>query len=779
MTRRVRLCAGAGAVSLIAVTSASTQAVGATAAAAADVQQSAAVEEVIVTARRQEENQQTVPVSITAFSAKALEAHTVTQVADLGQLTPSLAFTQSQYGSLGVLVSLRGQRANDLVLSQTPSVGVYVDDVYQSSTMGLSALNLEDAASVEVLKGPQGTLYGRNTTGGAVKIATPLPSYEDHSGQIRAGAGNENDVRVFGAVSMPLIHDQLALRLAANYERNDGFGRDVLSNAYLGNIDLRSVQATLRAKPTEKLEVIARGSYVDERGGGNLIDLVAIVPGGALNTIAAFQLGKPLNAAGLAQALAFLRTNYLDPAGRERYYNGPTSQSVRQSMGSLAVQYEVNDELTLKSITAVEHYEDRLFKDDDATPFRTVDGNLENQLANQVTEELQFTGTLLEKHLNYTGGYYYYNLTGTETALANVLAPLVGQVILNDAHIRDHSNSGYLHATYNLLPSLRVTGGLRYTSESDPLTSFNQTSNKGLIACQVPVQDRVDGQCEGIFTHKDSDLSYTAGLDYDAFGAILLYAKTSRGFKAGGVNQRGTANGGYNDFQPEQVNDYEIGEKAEFWDHRIRLNMAAYLSDYTNIQRSVLVHGVTGTPATAIQNAASARIRGVEAEFTIRPVTSLTLSAEGSYTHAKYGRYTDTISGADLSHNVFPALPTWEGSISANYVQQTFVGALSGTVDVSYQSKVNYNPDNNILPGSSAAFPDGTAAFTTQDGYALANARLELTIDRADMTVALWARNLFDKRYFAGGEDQSRTLGLVYMQEGRPRTVGVEVTKHF
>lgn len=732
--------------------------------------------DIIVTARRRSENLQRVPVSVTALDDKALESHSVVNISDIGSLSPGLAFHASSYGVLGLNVQIRGQMPTDLDLTQTPSIGVYVDDIYQGSTIGLSVLDLSDAASVEVLKGPQGTLYGRNTTGGALKITTKLPDLDEVEGIARVGYGNQDNIRAYGAISIPLAKGALAVRISANYQDNSGYGEDTLSHNRIGDVNIKGVQGALRAKFSDKFEAVLRGSWSKARSGGMLYSLSYVVPGGGLNTITAFQTGAGLTPAGMAAALANLNTNYLYQSGLDRQYNGPLGQSVEQYEGSLTLTYNVSDALTLKSISALQQYANHMSGDNDGTPFRTVDGNFENIFSDQFTEELQALGSIGDGRLQYTLGYYYYRRRGHEFTFADVLYPLLGLQVRNDASLVGVSNSGYGQVTFKLLPSLRITGGIRYTSETNDLVSRNKTSSPAGITCNVPPSLAVGG-CQAFFSHSDADWSYTVGADFDAAKDVLLYAKTSRSFKAGGVNMRGTVDGGFNPFLPERVTDYEIGAKTEFWDRRIRFNVAAYRAIYDNIQRTVLVPGVGSAPATAVQNAASAKITGLEAELTLRPIPALTLSASGAYTDAKYDRYSDPVTGADLSYRVFAGVPKWQGNLSATFTQPVSIGTISATGDLSYTSKVNYDSDNNLAP--SAALPFGTQPYTSQGAYALVNARLALDIEKIDVTVALWARNLLDKRYFSGAKDYSGTLGMANEIVGAPRTFGVELTKRF
>jgi iron complex outermembrane receptor protein len=736
---------------------------------------SGGLQEVVVTARRRDENLQSVPVAVTAYSADSLAMHNITSIDALGAFTPSLSFSSSTYGALGANVAIRGQRPNDLDLSQTPAVGIYVDDVYQSSTMGLSAVSLADATSVEVLKGPQGTLYGRNTTGGAVKITTGLPDLEKVTGVARVGGGNESDVRAYGSISVPVITERLALSVTANYDRNDGYGRDTLSNTNIGDTYMRSVNAALRLQINDQFQAILRGSYVHASSGGLLYSLTAVVPGGGLNTIAAFQQGYGLNPAGFAQGLAYLQAHYVDQPGFDRQYNGPLYQDIYQATGSLMLQYDINSQLTVKSITAFQRISDSMSGDNDGTPFRTVDGNFENMYTRQYTEELQVSGTAVNGRLKYTGGYYYYRLPGTETAFADILFPLLGQTLLNDNDIADRSNSGYGQATYSILPTLRATAGVRFTDETTTLTTRNEVAFPTGMVCNVPTADTVGGECKADYSTHSSNWSYTASLDYDLADAVLLYVKTSRGYKAGGINQRGNVNGGFNTFLPEQVTDYETGTKAEFWDHRLRLDLAAYYSKYNDIQRTVLVQGIGGAPETAVLNAANADIKGLELELTVKPLARLTLSATGSYTDAGYSRYVDPLTQANYSDHVFPGVPRWQGSLSAAYDYPVPVGVLTGSVDYSYQSKVNYSPDNNLPP--SDVFPQGTAPYTSQGGYGLVNGRLALNLTGPEFTIALWGRNLANRIYFNGGDDFAGTVGYSTLFIGQPRIYGVELTK--
>jgi iron complex outermembrane receptor protein len=251
---------------------------------------------------------------------------------------------------------------------------------------------------------------------------------------------------------------------------------------------------------------------------------------------------------------------------------------------------------------------------------------------------------------------------------------------------------------------------------------------------------------------------------------ILAYAKTSRGFKAGAENQRGSVIG--TPFGPEIVTDYEIGLKSEWFDHKLRVNAAAYHSDYDGIQRDILAL-IDNQIVTVVRNAASATIDGVEFEITAKPVDGLTLQATSAYTHPQYVKYTDPATGQDLSGNKFLDTPAWQIGLSGTYVIPTSVGPLSTTVDYSYESTLY------LYPESHSAY---TGNSTTQNGYSLVNARLSLDVPAVDGTAAIWVKNIFDERYNTTGNDFTGgpgAVGYVLTYPGNPRTFGVEFTKRF
>jgi iron complex outermembrane receptor protein len=342
---------------------------------------------------------------------------------------------------------------------------------------------------------------------------------------------------------------------------------------------------------------------------------------------------------------------------------------------------------------------------------------------------------------------------------------LLPNPIYNTSKLDDKSNSAYGQATYAINSDLHATAGVRYTSEKTSL----QLGNHNAVACNVAGVAPSGEVCSNSFDNSFDKVSYTAGLDWQAMEHLLLYVKTSTGFRAGGTNQRSNP---ALDYAPETVTDYEIGAKSEWLDRRLRANLAIYHSNYKDIQRTVYVNEANSF-VTEIQNAASAKINGAELELTARPISPLTLSASAAYTEPKYDQYKGfTATGAtiDLSNNRFPNVSRWQGDVSANYMLKDGLGDLNATVDYSFRSFVDYQPDNHDAV---------SAAYTTQSAYGLVNARISQNIAASHVDVTLWGKNLANREYSSGANDFSTQLGYAYSIPGLPRTYGLEIRMSF
>jgi iron complex outermembrane recepter protein len=762
--------------------------------------------EIVVTARKRSEDNQLAPIAITAFGTQDMQRLGMTSIENLGTQTPSLNFQQSPYDFFGSFIGIRGQQATETVITQTPPVGIYVDDVYYPNTLATSLENFEGVEQVEVLKGPQGTLYGRNTTGGAIKITTRLPDYSETSGDFKAGNGNYDGKTVSGSLNLPIAKDRVALNLAAQYSKDDGFGKDIGNGVPLQNNESGALRGTLRLDLTDNLQVLVRGEWAHATSTQNIENLSYVAPGfsiaaaavgaqiGAL-TPADFSIlggllttGAPPAGTTPQQIAAFFNdvnvgrtafANYICKECRTNTFATPAQLAafglsgvpivphsrVDLATGSIVSTYQFSEGLYAKSITALHRTARSTVSSESISPFLLINGIGDDQNPNQFTQELQLGGDAIDHKLKWVAGYYFYYLKGHDNALNVEIVPFLPNPITARSEFRDTSNSGYGQATYALTPSINFTAGLRYTSERTKLT----LGNRNAAVCDVQGVPLTGAACTADFYNSFHNVSYTGGLDWQAFEDILLYAKTSRGFRAGGTNQRSNPALPY---APETVTDYEIGAKSEWFERRLRINLAIYHSDYKDIQRTISVIE-SGSLITAVQNAASATIDGTELEITARPVRAVTVSAFTAYTEPKYKTYNGLSAAGtpiDLSGNRFPNVSRWQSGLSGTYTLEDRLGSLDMTVDSSFRSSVDFVPDNH----------DANSAFsTTQGSYGLLNARVSQEIRDWNATISVWGKNITDRHYIAGANDFSTQLGYAYTIPGRPATYGVEIRKRF
>jgi iron complex outermembrane receptor protein len=768
---------------------------------------SVGLDEIVVTARKRSEDNQQAPVAITAFNSQDIQRLGITSVTDLGTQTPSLNFQQSPYDVFGSFIGMRGQQATEVIVTQTPPVGLYVDDVYYPNTLMTSLENLEGIDQVEVLKGPQGTLYGRNTTGGAVKITTKLPDYDATSGDFQVGYGRFNEQTVSGSLNLPIVSEHVALGLTGQYSNlGDGYGRDIGNGVPLETSKSEAVRGTLRLDLTDNWQVLVRGEWAHAISTQNIEDLDYVVPGFSVAAAAvAAQIGAmtpedykilggllttgaPPAGSTPAQIAAFFadvnkgRTalaSYICATCRTVTYGtqaqlagfGITNVPVVPhavldlSGGSVVSTYQFSPDVYLKSITAFEKTVRSTASSESASPFFLVNGIGDDQNPHQFTQEIQLGGDAFDHKLKWVTGYYYYQLQGDDDAQNVEVIPFEPNPIIAQSEFTDTSNSGYAQGTYALTSDVHATAGVRYTSEQTKLT----LGNRNAVACDVQGVPPTGEPCTANFYNSFHNTSYTGGLDWQALEHLLLYAKTSSGFRAGGTNQRSNPALPY---APETVTDYEIGAKSEWFEQRLRANLALYHSNYKEIQRTISVIEA-GSLITAVQNAASAKINGAELEVTARPFRPLRLSAFTAYTDPKYDSYNGVNAvgtPVNLAGNAFPNVSRWQAGIAGTYTLNDSLGALDTTVDSSFRSTVDYVPDDHT-PAS--------AFSTVQGSYALLNARMSQQITKWNTTVSLWGKNIANRHYFVGGNDFSQSLGYAYTIPGDPATFGIEIRQRF
>ncbi|MEH6792106.1 TonB-dependent receptor [Parasphingorhabdus sp.] len=736
------------------------------------------LDEIVVTARRRAESAQTVPISITAFSGEDLASQSAVKVNDVSRLTPNLFIGPPGSAPGGLVIGIRGQVQTDTIATLDPSVGIYVDGVYWARAQGANA-DLLDIERVEVLKGPQGTLFGRNSTGGALNITTANPDTTSFSGVLQGRIGNFGQLDAMAVLNIPLVEDELAVRFAANKVNNDGFYRNTFLDTRLREDDTYTVRGKLLANIGPSLKMVVSYEHFDLGQAGNFTRLISSLPfPSAPEFQALIETGGSLTFGQFASPADF----YGAPL------NVDSIETANTDTASLTLEYELGG-ATAKYIGSYRSVDsDTGTYDYDGTPINVLTPRNFNSTS-QWTHELQLNGETFDDRFNYTLGGFLFREDGRDGGFTLSLPAInPNNPSETDGTIKTRSWAVFGQGTFRFTDAFSFTGGLRYSEDRKELDLRSRAN--GVCSLSVgtpPVRIAPTAECLVHQERKDSSVSYLASLEYRVSDAILTYAKTSKGYRAGGFNLRGTTPGTYGPFAPENVTDYEVGLKSEFLDRRVRLNVAAFYSDYSDIQRGVLVPNGVGGVATSTINAGKAEIKGLEVELTARPLEGLELGATLGITDAKYKEFLSScpvpfpttavvpcVNGTlDRSGEEFERTPKYTYSVTGSYTHPVPLGSATIRADYSFRSRtVQVGLTQTITP---AAVP-----FISQEGFGLLNARLSWDIENPDLSLAVYGRNLTKTEYYAYQLDLA-SAGLGYYQgsPGIPRQYGLEATFRF
>lgn len=721
---------------------------------------------IVVTARRIEENIQSVPVAVTALSGEALERQGARVVEDLQTQVPNLVLQTHPSEPQALAVTIRGQKQNDIVPTVDPSVGIYVDGVYLPRTVGLRG-GLVDVARVEVLRGPQGTLYGRNTTGGAISLYTNNPKKDVFEGEVAGSYGNYDYVNLAGMLNVPLAQG-LAVRVAGEYNRHDGYGHDGLGKE-LASEDGYYIRGKLKADLGDAVTVVVSTSHENNKNGGGIWKITGVGNGAAVGLLqVAGELGQSLAPANLPASLAVARSALRSYVGGDPYRTSATDPNFsrfRRTTAGLDVTAELSDNIQLRSITGYQHFRRFNAADFDGTPFHIIKANTLTR-DEYISQELQLLGG--DETLNWVLGAYYGREKATEI-ITNTSVPLLNPVAptVNRADITNESEAIFAQANWEFMPRFRLTLGARYSWDQRD----NLLNNRTQAGCVIPAPGVVrtptagPSQCPRAFDVSFDDPSWLVSVDYRPVDDTLIYAKVARGYRTGGINKLGANTAEtFGSFDPETVTEYEVGLKTELFDRRLRFNLALYYDDYKNIQRSVTVPTLSGTPAILVSNAAKGRIQGFEAESQLRITPEFRISGTLGLTDAKYKEFID-LTG-DRSNEPF-STPKWTGSVGAFYETTVGNGQLSLNADWRWQSATILEP---------TAIQQNTVR---QPAYGLLSARIGYAFTDSGLSVAVFGRNLTDKVYASSGATYETSLGINRLVTGEPRTYGVTVKKTF
>ena len=648
----------------------------------------AGLEDIVVTAQRVETRLQDTPIAITALTAAAITDQQILSTQDVAKGVPGLILNPVTANPSTFQIGLRGgsEQTGGLIVSE-PVVGIYVDDVYRGRLQG-SNFQLSDIERIEVLRGPQGTLYGRNTFSGAVKIVTRTPGINNEWLQASVGVGSFDEFRAEASVGRALT-DTLGVSLSVFYrDQNDGW----VFNRALGEDIGKERNIALRGKMAYDdgpLRITAALAYTDDKNDGYFATNVVFNPD-----------------AGRTNFATRVFTDDAEPLlGGDPYVVAtPTVSAGKTSVlsASLDIAYDFEG-FTLRSISGFVDTED-LFRWDLAGGLEIAPGSfistfdrLSNSDAQQFSQELQATGTSFDDRLRWIAGVFYFNEDGTQDFTDTIGLFFLPTFPLFTQETKTQSIAGFAEATWNLTDATAVTIGARYTSDDK---EFDAT-----IAAPANVAVAID-ETFNSFTPK-------FGIEHKFSDDVLAYASISRGFKAGGFN------GLSRDprvlaltYRPQKVWAYEAGLKSELFDRRVRANLAFFYNDITDLQQTA--SRPDGT--FPLQNVGDARIWGIEAEINAQPVRGLTLSASGSYNNDKFKSLAPESDAFLAGAQNLPLVSEWMARLGGTY-EHPLGDVLQGRIggNLSYTGAFDATVTNVLLVNGYTRI-DAFIALGSQDG---------------------------------------------------------------
>ena len=716
------------------------------------------LEEIVVTARKRVQSIQDVSMSITAFSGKQIEEFAVRNAQDISWYTPGLYATGSS-GDTDPLYTIRGIGLNDAFSNNNPTVGVYFNEMIQP-LVPMMAFQLFDIERVEVLKGPQGTLYGRNTTGGALNVFSRRPG-EDLNGYARMDYGEFQRVEFEGAIGGP-ISETVGGRIAAfTVQQGEGWVRNAFNGQDIGELDQTAIRGTLEWKPNEGLEFLLIGNYSEDQSDSAGREHVGFLDGAFSGNLCQPAIEGRRDE---SQCVSFL--GYSDPHD-DRYTIENSSfygqDSDGESFGmTLAVNWDIGD-VTLSSVTGYSDY-DRVYNEDaDGTPIIMIDVRSTNEIE-VVSQELRLASTAAGG-LDWVLGTYYTEdelFFDFQQALdEHVFLTRVSQNFTQETS----AWAAFGHAELPITERFSLIGGLRYTHEEkdfdylgfdhDP---FGTTALPAFGVTPVPA-----------FTDSISNDDWTGeiGLEYALADETLLYANASKGFKSGGY--KGAISFSLAElepFDPETLYAYEVGIKSTVADGTFRVNAAGYFYDWEDFQ--AFVNEIrAGVPVLVLANAGDAEVYGIEVDALWHPVEGLEVSAAANWMDTEITRYNSIPGTGDNTGNRLANSPELMFNTRVRYefpLGQSGSRAFVST-DLMFRDDVFFSLSNN--------------GQNSQEGFWLWNGRIGLVSADNRWDLSVWGKNLADEFYITQSYDN--TGGIFPSQNfvGVPRTYGVSVRYNF
>jgi iron complex outermembrane receptor protein len=743
---------------------------------ASDVTDQGSLAEVVVSARRRTENAQNVPVPIAAASGAALDQAGVYRLEDLNTQLPStnVEFSNPRQSSIAVR-GLGNNPANDALES---SVGVYLDNVYLGRA-SMANQDLVDIEQVALLRGPQGTLFGKNTTAGVLNIATRAPTFTPDA-EVEASGGNYGYYQVRAAAGGPLEDGTLAGRISASRTYREGYVDDIYDGRKLNDTSRYSVRAQLLWQPYQDFSLRLIGDHEEEHSDAGGAVLYNPGPNGGT---------KYYNAVQAAGA-----TVVYDPKYLETTIDGYQHMDVRQSGTSAEANWQLGG-YKLTSITAWRSWAFLPNNDGDATNVDALTDAGQAVNDQQITQEFRVASPG-DEPLSYVAGVYYlwqqqHNLNYTQygpdtraiVALGDGPASFANGYYDTPAYLRTESGAAFGQVTWRPIESWEFAAGLRDTEEGKvmQITRSNNDISPAFAATFAPYNS-------GLLTLNNNSVSGLLSASYKVTPDFLAYASLARGAKAGGINPavpNGTLGTESLFVKPETANDAELGIKTSWLEHRLTVNANLYWTQVKDYQATLLEPvGTTNTFVTVLTNVGKVRTRGVETEISAAPIDGLTLRLAASYDNATYLSYPNAPCAAERLAPTNAA----QGSIICSLTGRPLVGAPTWIVDpgVAWSSHVVGGLTGNAEVDYSWRSKQYGSADDSEYGqiasYGLLNVRYGIGGDFGHgkrWTATLWSNNVFDKHYVTGGVTVANSLYNYSLNPGLPRTYGATLNVKF
>tara|TARA_R110001592_G_scaffold63586_12_gene195056 strand:+ start:2948 stop:5512 length:2565 start_codon:yes stop_codon:yes gene_type:complete len=829
------------------------------------VKRSGVLEEVLVTARKREENIQETPLAITALSGKDLKDAGIENINELSKSVPSLQINKGQSNQ----IYIRGIGERTGFVRVDPTVGVYMDGLFLPRADG-QLLDTLDVASLQVLRGPQGTLFGKNTTGGALVLTLEKPS-DQFEGYIEAGIGNYQARKIRGAINVP-ISDTFLTRISANVAKNDGYMEDSGAGSSSNSSDGKSILLQTRwdASDDFTLENLLFFGSSDEVMTNTNCNIV--------NDDALFVDGLALLWAGdtdASQGTAY-REN-CESNSRERQgdltANKGEHPRLNKKFDSILFgatgTWVVNQDLSIKAVLGLRTATEGpiMSADNDGGPEDYNEAfNVGDSDRNSLSLELQLNGSAFESRLNYTTGIFFAaedndeifglltNFVGLDATSAlqlaagqdptrplsplgtvPVVAAITGDPLLkNEFTLKNQSLAAFFQASYDVTEAFQATLGVRWTEETrtselktvgtdmtdvenrltgtgrfTPLVgqpgfySFNGRWAEDPVRIASDLYPDADGDGIPDFVYDEANPTYAkadevfrqvtpmVSLSYSFADYVLAdtfidvattYVTWSNGFKSGFSEPRGVD--GLARIEPEEVENLEIGIKTDMFDRSMRFNVAAYRTDYKNIQLITVSSDTSGNLIVVFTNAGQAVIEGAEMELSWLPLPGTMITLNYSNNNYYYEEFTDTNLKelslrqnrveVDRSAEPFPATPGESAALGIMYSLETGFGTITPRLDVSYKGPVFFG-----LDASSAVQYGNDSALAGAKEYVLADFRLSWTSKAGSTRLTAYVKNITDERFIGGTVAVADSLGTFNQSYGDPRIFGVDMSYNF